>query len=123
MRGPIRRLVVVGTGVVVAFGIVGFNLFFGPIHCRFPDDPEHKVRTGARVVRSAVQSWQAARSPTECPGLAQLNSERYLDRGISGVDPWGTEYRISCTNEEVTVSSAGPDRRWGTGDDTRVPNK
>jgi len=122
VRGRVSKLVI-ATVCIGAAGGIGVNTFFGPIHCHFPDDSEHNVQTGARVLRTAVQSWQAGSSSTACPDLTQLKSERYLDPGMMGVDPWGTAYRITCTGDEVTVSSAGPDKHWETRDDTRVPSR
>ena len=122
VRGRVSKRVAATVCIVVAGGF-GVKIFFDPIRCHFPDDPEHNVKTGARVFRTAVKSWQAGRSATTCPTLAQLESERYVDPGMSGVDPWGTEYRLSCANDEITVSSAGPDGHWDTRDDVRVPSE
>jgi hypothetical protein len=122
VRSRFTKLGIATVCLVVAGGI-GVNAFFGPTHCHFPEDFEHNVQTGARVLRTSVQSWQAGSSSTACPDLAQLKSERYLDPGWSGIDPWGTEYRITCTSDEVTISCAGPDRHWETRDDTRVPSR
>lgn len=106
-----------------AAGIFVWTAFFGPIHCRFPDDAEHDVQTRARILRSAVQSWQTGNSSMGCPNFAQLNSTGYIDPAQSVMDPWGTEYGISCVDDEVIVSSAGPDRRWDTLDDTSIPRR
>ncbi|MFQ5844955.1 MAG: hypothetical protein ACE5JG_08205 [Planctomycetota bacterium] len=37
--------------------------------------------------------------------------------GRSGVDPWGTEYRLEIVQGRAAVSSAGPDGEPDTGDD------
>jgi hypothetical protein len=71
----------------------------------------------------AAQSWQAGKSSGVCPDLTQIQSDRYLDPGQSVTDPWGTDYAISCGGADITVSSAGPDRRWTTGDDIFVPRR
>ncbi len=115
------RWAVVALLCATAFGIFRCYLYFGTITCCFPHAAEDKAQTGARVLRMAVRSWQASTSSASCPNLAQLKSERYLDPDQTGSDPWGTVYRISCANDEVTVSSAGPDQRWETRDDISVP--
>ena len=33
------------------------------------------------------------------------------------VDPWGTTYAIECRGDDIVVTSAGPDRAFGTADD------
>ena len=48
------------------------------------------------------------------------------DRGNTPIDPWGATYRIEVNGTNVTVSSAGPDQRFGTSDDRHtdeVPNQ
>lgn len=113
-----RKSVVVPC-ILGAMGILALNVT-GPIRCRVPDARQN-AKTGARILRAAVQSWQAGNSLAECPTLAQLKSKQYVDPGQSVTDSWGTEYEISCANDEITISSAGADRRWGTGDDISVP--
>ena len=46
--------------------------------------------------------------------LSQLNNERRI---LDGPDPWGTQYRYERLNSGCVISSAGPDRIFGTGDD------
>jgi hypothetical protein len=42
----------------------------------------------------------------------------YLEPGFPLVDQWGTRYRYKRITEQAgTVGSAGPDRKFGTGDD------
>jgi hypothetical protein len=63
---------------------------------------------------------QAISPATECPTVDELKAERYLDTGFSLRDPWGSRYEVRCFDEEVICTSAGPDRKRGTGDDIVV---
>ena len=37
------------------------------------------------------------------------------------LDPWRTRIAFSCSEEDTTARSAGPDRVFGTSDDVRYP--
>lgn len=77
--------------------------------------------TGARTMRRAVQTWQMMNSETTCPTVSMLIEQKQLDRGSSTDDPWGQQYELDCSDDEVWVQSFGPDRKKGTQDDIRVP--
>jgi general secretion pathway protein G len=79
------------------------------------------AKTGARVIRTAIQNWQATSNETSCPTISQLVQEKQLDPGQNNNDPWGQPYVLQCTEDEVIVTSAGPDKKAGTRDDIRVP--
>jgi hypothetical protein len=51
---------------------------------------------------------------------AEVSYERLVDEGVPAnklVDGWGTPFRIGAQGTEVTVTSAGPDKTFDTGDD------
>lgn len=77
--------------------------------------------TDARVLRSAVKAWWIEHDPTECPTLKDLQHDGALDPDSPATDPWGTPWRIECSDLNVTVTSHGPDRLAGSADDIRVP--
>jgi hypothetical protein len=53
----------------------------------------------------------------KCPrAVDDLVAEKYLARAAAK-DPWGTPIVISCSADDWTASSAGPDKRFGTADD------
>lgn len=79
--------------------------------------------TGARTMRRAVQTWQMMNSETTCPTVSMLIEQKQLDRGSSTDDPWGQQYELDCSDDEVFVLSFGPDRKKGTQDDIRVPEE
>lgn len=78
----------------------------------------NRADTDARVIRSAVSQWQLAENKyNHCPTVFDLIRDHQLDGGQSVLDPWENDYRILCTGDDVIVTSAGDDERFGTRDD------
>jgi general secretion pathway protein G len=83
-------------------------------------------------IQTAKMRVKAARDATAqfmmdnsnaCPkGIDELLSQKYLDKN-NGKDPWGKELIFRCpgTNDtdSADISSAGPDRQEGSGDDIK----
>lgn len=111
----VEVLIVVAIISMVAGGVAVFAL------PRFRESQVKLAATGAQTIRGAVQNWQAATNETGCPTVSQLVQEKYLDPGASTVDPWGQPYQLTCTDDEVVVTSTGPDKKKGTQDDIQVP--
>jgi len=108
-------LIVVAILAMVAGGVAVFAL---------PKFREAQIKTAessARTVRTAVQAWQAANNETSCPTMSQLVQEKHIDSATNTDDPWGEPYTLTCTDDEVIVSSKGPDKKKNTADDVRVP--
>lgn len=76
----------------------------------------------AREIRNAVTRYRARGTET-CPTIAQLQSEKEIDSASKADDPWGSAFKIECTDDEVYVLSLGPDKKEGTADDISVPKK
>ena len=108
-------LIVVAILAMVAGGVAVFAL------PRFQDSQKKTAEAGARTIRMAVQQWQAANNETSCPTVSQLIQDKQLDTGQNTNDPWGQAYTLSCTEDEVTVISNGPDKKKGGKDDIAVP--
>jgi general secretion pathway protein G len=108
-------LIVVAILAMVAGGVAVFAL------PRFQDSQKKTAEAGARTIRMAVQQWQAANNETSCPTVSQLIQDKQLDSGQNTNDPWNMAYSLSCTDDEVTVTSSGPDKKKGTKDDIAVP--
>jgi general secretion pathway protein G len=79
------------------------------------------AKTACSTVRSATMQWKAVNPGADCPTVAQLKTERDLDTGFSLKDPWGNFYQLACDTDEITCTSAGPDKKEGTDDDIHVP--
>jgi prepilin-type N-terminal cleavage/methylation domain-containing protein len=108
-------LIVVAILAMVGGGVAAFAL------PKYQEAQKTAAKTGARVVRTAIQQWQAANNETSCPTMSQLIQEKHLDSGTNTNDPWGQPYEPRCSDDEVTVVSAGPDKKKSTKDDIAVP--
>lgn len=111
----VEVLIVVAIIAMVAGGVAVFAL------PKYRDAQKTSAETGARVIRTAVQQWQASNNEISCPSMSQLVQEKVLDPGANTNDPWGTPYALTCTEDDVIVSSAGPDKKKGSKDDIKVP--
>jgi len=108
-------LIVVAILAMVASGVAVFAL---------PKYREAQIKTaesGARTMRMAVQGWQQANNETSCPTVSQLIQDKQIDTGTQTNDPWGQSYSFNCTDDEITVTSMGPDKKKGTKDDISIP--
>lgn len=108
-------LIVVAILAMVGGGVAAFAL------PKYQQAQKTSAESGARVVRTAIQQWQAANNETVCPTISQLVQEKHLDSGTSTNDPWGQPFMLVCADDEVTVLSSGPDKKKGTKDDISVP--
>jgi type II secretory pathway pseudopilin PulG len=79
------------------------------------------ARTACSTARQATMTWKAVHPSEDCPTVEQLKVEKDLDTGFNIKDPWGNPYKLSCDTDEITCTSAGPDRKEGTDDDIRFP--
>lgn len=113
----ILRVVAVLTGCVLVLGIVSVFVFQHGHRVSL----EHNAETDARIVRLAIQQWQAAHDERTCPTIEQLRQEQQLDPGQPPFDAWHRPFRLRCTGGEVTVRSAGRDQQFDTADDILVP--
>jgi general secretion pathway protein G len=75
----------------------------------------------ARGLRTAIQDWQRLNNETTCPTLSQLIEGKQVDSAANTSDPWAQPWIFSCTDDEVFVQSAGPDKKTGTADDLSIP--
>ena len=110
--GAVLGCVLVGLGALVP------RILFAPT---FPEHLDKNAERSARVIRTAIQQWQAANNSTSCPTLKQLVDEKQLDTGQSNTDSWNQPYRFTCRDNQVKVESSGADHRFGTTDDIVMP--
>jgi general secretion pathway protein G len=75
----------------------------------------------AKTVKSATLLWKNAHPDLDCPTVEQLKKEKFLDTGFTLKDSWNNPFKVSCDTDEITCSTAGPDRKEGTEDDIIVP--
>jgi general secretion pathway protein G len=79
------------------------------------------AKTACSSVKSATLLWKNAHPDLDCPTVEQLKKERFLDTGFNPKDAWGNLFKVACDTDEITCSTAGPDRKEGTDDDIIVP--
>ena len=111
----VEILIVVAIIAMVASGVAVFAL------PKFKEAQKKTAETGARVIRSAIQDWQRVNNESTCPTMSQLVQEKHIDSAANTDDPWGEAYILSCSDDDVIVTSKGPDKKKGTADDVRVP--
>ena len=79
------------------------------------------AKTACSTIRQATMQWKAINPGSDCATVEQLKTEKDLDTSFSLKDPWGNLYKVSCDQDEISCTSAGPDRKEGTEDDIHVP--
>ena len=75
------------------------------------------ARTDAQSIRGGVEMYLAQYPSARCPCVHDLVEERILGARPRTRDPWDHDFHVECRGEDVTVTSAGPDGRFGTEDD------
>ena len=83
-------------------------------------DAEASSRADAAAIQSAAKSFRA-QHVDGCPTLSVLKEDHSLLRIAREDDAWGNRFRVLCQDDELVVSSAGPDGKPNTADDVRVP--
>jgi general secretion pathway protein G len=111
----VEVLIVVAIMAMLAGGVALFAL------PKFKEAQVSTAKTGAQVIRRAVQDWQRVNNESSCPTMSQLVQGKHLDSASNTDDPWGQAYLLQCTDDDVFVMSAGPDKKKDTKDDISVP--
>ena len=111
----VEVLIVVAIMALISAG-VGFLVL--------PKYKEAQVKTAtttARTIRQAASLWRSLKGAAgECPSVSKLIEDKEIDSSSSTQDPWGQPFTIACSEDDVTVSSPGPDGKPGTKDDISV---
>lgn len=101
-------------GVALTWICAAFGLFWSaaPHGC---GSTVRFAQTRVIALRDAVATYQIETG--RCPTTSyELIAGRYI-KPAGLIDNWGTGIRVSCTDDQVRVMSAGPDHRFGTADD------
>lgn len=80
-----------------------------------------QAKIDARTIHPIAEKWRIDHPGDECPTVERLRAERELSSAAKITDPWDSPYKILCSDDEVVVSSFGPDKKEGTQDDIRIP--
>lgn len=78
------------------------------------------TRESALLILHAAQSYKGE-GGDGCPTLSRLRQDQELASDARMDDAWGNRFRIQCGDDEIVVSSPGPDGKSGNADDVRVP--
>lgn len=113
----VEVLIVVAIMAMLAGGVALFAL------PKFKEAQMSTAKTSAQVIRRAVQDWQRMNNEITCPTMSQLVEGKHIDSASNMDDPWGQNYVLFCTEDEVFVMSNGPDKKKDTKDDLSVPSR
>jgi general secretion pathway protein G len=90
---------------------------------KFQGAQDETALNSAREIRNAVVRWRATRGGDECPSVTQLRADKEIDTASKIDDPWGSQFKVVCSEDEITVTSLGRDKKENTKDDLSVPKK
>jgi hypothetical protein len=117
---PVLRLLA-AVAVVAVVALVIALVTHPPGKCFCGGSKEGVARaTVKKYAFEAFTQWAAQHPGQACPAaVAELNE--YMNNK-DDLDPWGNRYQLICWPRSsllpaVAVRSAGPDGRWGGGDD------
>jgi general secretion pathway protein G len=121
-RAAMRGVTLVEVLIVVAIMSLIATTVVVAVIPKFRGAQVDTALNSAREIRGAVTRWRA-RGGDQCPTVQQLRSDKEIDTASNINDPWGSPFKIICTEDEVVVTSPGPDKKEGTPDDLSVPPK
>jgi len=79
------------------------------------------TKTACNTIRSATILWKNAHPDEDCPTVDQLKQDGLVERGFAVKDPWGNPFKIACDTDDITCTTAGPDRKEQSADDIIIP--
>ncbi len=83
--------------------------------------PRQRASFEVRGIHPTAENYRFHHPSEACPTLEKLRVEQEISGSTELTDPWGTPYRVTCTDAAVVVGSAGPDRTFDTPDDITEP--
>jgi general secretion pathway protein G len=120
-RAAMRGLTLVELVIVITIiGVLTAAISVGVMKAKKTADIG-TAKTACNSVKSASLLWKNAHPDQDCPTVDQLKKEKFLDTGFIPKDAWGNPYKVACDVDEITCTTAGPDRKEGTEDDIIVP--
>jgi general secretion pathway protein G len=120
---PARRRLARGVTLVEVLIVVAIMAVIsgGVTLVAFPLFKESRIKIaiqGAGAVKQAAELEKNLDGTSDCPSIQDLVASKKLDRQKTE-DPWGTTYKVDCSEGEIRVFSAGNDKKFGTPDDIR----
>jgi hypothetical protein len=119
-RARTRGVTPIGAAIAVfVFGVGGSCLWWAQ-SANAARDAESASRSDAGQIAAAAATFRAEHSDG-CPTLSLLEEDHFLSSDTRGDDAWGNRFHLRCDDDQIVVSSAGPDGIPNDADDIRVP--
>ena len=87
---------------------------------KYQESQKNQAKIDARTIHPIAEKYRVDH-PGVCPTVEQLRAEKELSAASKITDPWDTPYKIVCNDEDIYVTSFGPDKKENTNDDIRIP--
>ncbi len=121
-RAAARGVTLIEILIVLAIvGLIAGGVAFVALP-KFIQAQKDTAKTNALEIRRIAASYHAEHMDQECPTAELLRDKKQIDAASKIVDPWEMPYKVECSDDDITVSSSGPDKKFGTADDIRVPD-
>jgi general secretion pathway protein G len=88
---------------------------------KYAESQKNQAKIDARTIHPVAEKYKVDH-PGQCPTVEQLRADKELSAASKITDPWDTPYAIRCADDEIYVTSFGPDKKEGTADDIRIPD-
>ncbi|WP_169928144.1 type II secretion system protein [Labilithrix luteola] len=125
VRARVRRALKRGVTLIeilIVLAIVG--LIAGGVAVvavpKYAEAQKTQAKNDLRAIHPVAEKFRVD-NPGECPTVELLRQKKELSTASKITDPWDTPYRIICNDEDIVVTSAGPDKKDNTQDDIRIP--
>ena len=88
---------------------------------KYQEAQKKQAQTDARTIHPAAEKYRVDHPGEQCPTVELLREKKELSAASKITDPWDTPYKIVCSDEDIYVTSFGPDKKENTNDDIRIP--
>jgi general secretion pathway protein G len=118
-RARSRGVTPIGAALVVFVFGAGASCLWWAQSASAARDAQSSSRSDAGQIATAASSFRAEHAEG-CPTLSQLEEAGFLSRDTRADDAWGDRFRVRCEDDQIVVTSAGPDGVSNNADDIRV---
>ncbi|HEX3777971.1 MAG TPA: hypothetical protein VHV51_26065 [Polyangiaceae bacterium] len=118
-RSRSRGVTPIGAALVIFVFGAGASALWWAQSANAARDAASSSRSDAGQIVQAAASFRDEHT-NGCPTISQLQEDGFLSRDTRSDDAWGNRFRVHCEDDQVSVSSAGPDGVANTADDVRV---
>lgn len=90
---------------------------------KYQESQKNQAKIDARTIHPIAEKYRVDHPGENCPTVELLRDKKELSQASKVTDPWDTPYKITCGDDDITVSSFGPDKKENTADDIRIPEQ